>query len=147
MRWNHSNIAPFRFDNFLKIVKSTFARWAFLPGTSCSKVIKFNRPLWTLLTACCLLAAPTTRAQTAATAAARIDARQIMVGDQARLFIEVQNPSAASLQWAVIPDTFNNLEVVERGRIDTIRNGAAVSYRQRLLITGFDSGMYQIPPF
>ena len=43
--------------------------------------------------------------------------------------------------------TFNNLEVVERSKIDTIKNGANVTSRQRLLITGFDSGLFKIPAF
>jgi hypothetical protein len=104
--------------------------------------------VWNLIL-CCICLAPLgvgVFAQTAASA--RIDAKQIMVGDQARLFLEVQNnPSAGSLQWATIPDTFNNLEVVEKGKIDTIKNGALVTYRQRLLITGFDSGIFKIPAF
>lgn len=79
---------------------------------------------------------------------ARIDAAQITVGDHARLFIEAQhNPSTSKLQWATIPDTFNNLEVVEKGKIDTIRNGNLTTYKQRLLITGFDSGLYYVPQF
>ncbi len=87
-------------------------------------------------------------AQTSTVATARLDARQIMVGDQARLFLEVQNnPTLGALQWATIPDTFNNLEVVERGKIDTIKNGDVVTYRQRLLITGFDSGLFKVPSF
>lgn len=81
------------------------------------------------------------------TATARIDATQIMVGDQARVFLEVQHNPANRLQWATIPDTFNNLEVVEKGKIDTIANGGLTTYRQRLLITGFDSGMFKVPPF
>ena len=85
-------------------------------------------------------------AQGDAQAAARIDAKQISVGDQARLFIEVKNnPSVGRLQWATIPDTFNSLEVVERGKIDTVTQGGFVTYRQRLLITGFDSGVFKIP--
>lgn len=79
---------------------------------------------------------------------ARIDAAQIMVGDRARLFIEAQhNPNTSKLQWAAIPDTFNKLEVVEKGKIDTIKNGELVIYKQRLLITGFDSGLYVVPRF
>lgn len=79
---------------------------------------------------------------------ARIDAAQIMVGDRARLFIEAQhNPNTSKLQWAAIPDTFNTLEVVEKGKIDTIKNGELVIYKQRLLITGFDSGLYVVPRF
>jgi len=87
-------------------------------------------------------------AQGNAAASARIDAKQILIGDQARLFIEVQNnPSAGRLQWAAIPDSFNNLEVVEKGKIDTLNQGDVVTYRQRLLVTGFDSGLFKIPAF
>lgn len=81
-------------------------------------------------------------------AGARIDAAQITVGDQARLFVEAQhNPATSKLQWASIPDTFNGLEVVEKGKIDTIKNGNIITYKQRLLITGFDSGMHVVPRF
>ncbi|OSZ82317.1 hypothetical protein CAP35_03350 [Chitinophagaceae bacterium IBVUCB1] len=79
---------------------------------------------------------------------ARIDAAQIMVGDHARLFVEAQHNTATSkLQWAAIPDTFNGLEIVEKGKIDTIKKGNLTTYKQRLLITGFDSGMHTVPPF
>src|SRR4051812_8602163 len=67
---------------------------------------------------------------------ARMDANHIMVGDQARLFIDVQHdPATGNLQWATIPDTFNHLEVVERGKIDTLKQGNNITYRQRILIT------------
>jgi hypothetical protein len=87
-------------------------------------------------------------AQSDAKASARMDATHITIGDQARVFIEVQNnPSTGTLQWAAIPDTFNTLEVVEKGKIDTIHQGGFVTYKQRLLITGFDSGAFKIPSF
>lgn len=77
---------------------------------------------------------------------ARLDANKIAVGDQARLFIEAQhNTRQGLLQWATIPDTFNSLEVVEKGKIDTVKQGDIVTYKQRLLITGFDSGVFVIP--
>jgi hypothetical protein len=87
-------------------------------------------------------------AQGEAKVSARIDATHIAVGDQVRLFIEAeQNPNTGKLQWATIPDSFNHLEVVEKGKIDTVKQGSIVVYRQRLLITGFDSGAYEIPGF
>src|ERR1700748_1316302 len=87
-------------------------------------------------------------AQGDAKVSARIDATHIMVGDQVCLFLEVeQNPNTGKQQWATIPDSFNNLEVVEKGKIDTTRQGSIVVYRQRLLITGFDSGVFKIPAF
>ncbi|MCB0701053.1 MAG: hypothetical protein H6551_09520 [Chitinophagales bacterium] len=77
---------------------------------------------------------------------AKIDSKQIIIGDQARLFIEAKPDKNERLIWAVIPDTFDNLEVVEKGKIDTLNENGIVSYKQRLLITGWDSGMYRIPP-
>jgi hypothetical protein len=78
----------------------------------------------------------------------KLDPPQIMVGDRARLFLEVTNhPSKGTLYWSQIPDTFNSLEVIEKGKIDTITNGDVVTYKQRLLITGFDSGVFKIPSF
>ncbi len=79
---------------------------------------------------------------------ARMDARQITVGDQARYFIEVQhNPSISKINWPVFTDTFDHLEIVEKGKIDTLKQGGMITYRQRLLITGFDSGVFKIPSF
>ncbi len=87
-------------------------------------------------------------AQGDAKAGARMDATRITVGDQARLFIEVQNnPSKGRVQWAAIPDSFNNLEIIERGKIDTLNQGGIMTYKQRLVITGFDSGLFKVPSF
>ncbi len=75
------------------------------------------------------------------------DAQQITIGDQVRYFIEAKQPPGTRLEWAVIPDTFNTLEVVEKGKIDTITQNGIVTYKQRMLITGFDSGSFRIPSF
>ncbi len=57
------------------------------------------------------------------------------------------NPATGRLEWASIPDTFNNLEIVERGKIDTVKTGGYTTYKQRLIITGFDSGLFKVPSF
>lgn len=78
----------------------------------------------------------------------KIDAQQIVIGDQLRYFITATIDSTkAQLRWCAFPDTFNTLELVEKGKIDTTRNGVNIVYKQRLLITGFDSGAYLIPRF
>ncbi|MBS1588978.1 MAG: hypothetical protein JST52_05125 [Bacteroidetes bacterium] len=83
-----------------------------------------------------------------ATVKARIDASQITVGDQARLWIEATHAANENtLQWATIPDTFNSLEIVHRSKIDTVSNGNQTTYKQQLLVTGFDSGSFKIPAF
>lgn len=78
---------------------------------------------------------------------AKVDAKQIVIGDQVRLFIEAKPDANERLIWANIPDTFNNLEVVEKGKIDTVSQNNITTYKQRLLVTGWDSGMFQIPSF
>lgn len=87
-------------------------------------------------------------AQGKASVNARIDARKITVGDRVRLFIEVKaDTTACRVEWAAIPDTFNSLEVVEKGKLDTLVQGKEATYKQRLLLTGFDSGLFQVPAF
>ena len=87
-------------------------------------------------------------AQGEARVSARISTHQITVGDQARVFLEAQhNPTQNTLQWAELPDSLGKLEIVERGKIDTVKDGNIITYKQRLLITGFDSGIFQVPSF
>lgn len=87
-------------------------------------------------------------AQGDAKVGARIDATNITVGDQVHVFIEAQhNAKTSRLEWATLPDTFNHLEIQEKGKIDTVKNGDLVTYKQRLIITGFDSGAFKIPAF
>lgn len=81
-------------------------------------------------------------------AIARMDTKQIVVGDQARLFLVAENnPKTSRLEWPVIPDSVNGLEIVEKGKIDTELKGDVYTYRQRLMVTGFDSGIFTIPSF
>lgn len=90
---------------------------------------------------------PSIFAQQEARVHAKLDAVSITVGDQIKLFIEAQHPNNTTLQWATIPDTFNHLEIVSRDKIDTLVKGATTIYKQRLLLTGFDSGLFKVPPF
>lgn len=108
-------------------------------GGACTRVL-------TLLLVC--MSPLVAMAQPEASATARMDARQITVGDQVRLFLEVSTkPSTGRLEWATIPDTFNKLEIVERGKIDTLKAGDIITYKQRLVLTGFDSGLFKVPSF
>ncbi|HTN47372.1 MAG TPA: hypothetical protein VL098_13565 [Flavipsychrobacter sp.] len=86
-------------------------------------------------------------AQPDVTIHAKLDAVDITVGDQIKMFIEARSNGNSTLQWAFFPDTFNKLEIVERGKIDTSKQGATIIYKQRLLISGYDSGLFQVPPF
>ncbi|GAA4301693.1 hypothetical protein [Compostibacter hankyongensis] len=77
---------------------------------------------------------------------ARIDSSHILIGQQFRLLLEGQaDASRGGFSWATVPDTFNHLMVVDRGKIDTLTNGAQQTYRQAIVLTGFDSGRWQVP--
>lgn len=79
---------------------------------------------------------------------ARVDARKITIGDHLRLWLEVQPGDKGNIvRWAKKPDTLYGLEIVEQGKIDTIQNADTYLLKQRLLVTGFDSGQYYIPSF
>lgn len=83
-----------------------------------------------------------------ATVTAKTDAQQITVGDALHYFVTATVDTTRSrLVWPHFPDTFNTLEITEKGVIDTQRNGPQLTFRQRLLITGFDSGSFRIPRF
>lgn len=74
--------------------------------------------------------------------------RKIVIGDQVRLFLEVKRGAASDkIQWAAMPDSLHGLEIVEKGKIDTFASKDSFVLRQRLLVTGFDSGTYYIPGF
>lgn len=111
-------------------------------------MLRFQHRFLLFFAACLLAAAGTSHAQGDVKVSARTDAAQISVGDRARIFLEVaHNPATSRIDWAAIPDSLDHLEIAEKGKIDTIKNGSLVTYRQRLLVTGFDSGLYTVPSF
>jgi hypothetical protein len=77
---------------------------------------------------------------------ARVDAQQIAIGDQFHLFLEVSlNNDDGKIQWPTSLE-FEGLEVVDKGRLDSLIDGKSIIYKQKIQLTGFDSGIYAIPP-
>lgn len=98
------------------------------------------------LTVTCLSAVQEIEAQP--TVRAYTDSRKIVIGDQIKLWLEVRPASPKDdIRWPLLQDSLIGLEIVEKGKIDTIRNADTFALRQRLLVTGFDSGNYYIPSF
>lgn len=85
------------------------------------------------------------RAQT--TVKATLDGRQIKIGDQLHLFLEVNHKEQEGrLQWPALPQ-LNGLEIVDTGKVDSAAGGdGQFLYKQKLTLTGFDSGAYVVPP-
>lgn len=80
-------------------------------------------------------------------AKATIDSSTIKIGDQFHLTLQASVGPSQQLVWAQVPDSFDHLIVVDKGKIDTLHQTGAAIYRQRITLTGFDSGYWQIPAF
>lgn len=78
---------------------------------------------------------------------AKTDTNAILIGQQFHINLEASYPKNSNASWFVVPDTIGKLQIVERGKMDTVANAAILQLRQSITVTGFDSGRYTIPPF
>lgn len=75
-----------------------------------------------------------------------VDKKQILIGEQLKYNVEATFPlNAYRVGWFNVPDSFSHFEIVTRGKIDTIEKNGLLIYRQTLILTSFDSGIYSIP--
>lgn len=82
-------------------------------------------------------------------ARATLERDSLLIGDQVNLKLEVSIPSGHLVSWPSYEDTLvQHIEIIKKSGIDTIPSSdpSLKTYFQNLLITGFDSGTYQIPP-
>lgn len=78
---------------------------------------------------------------------ASLDSNTIVIGDQIGMEIGIRIPNNFLVNWPLIGDTLNaHIEVLRQGSIDTIMSDNGLQLRQRLLITSFDSGYFEISP-
>lgn len=83
-------------------------------------------------------------------ATASLDSSKILIGDQVKLFLEIDHPKNVDVTFPQVPDTINSLiEVLSRSGIDTLEadNEKFMKQIQAYTITCFDSGAYRIPPY
>ena len=79
------------------------------------------------------------------TVKASVNRDRICIGEQIQLKLSVEKGKAGII-WFRFPDSLNHLEVIKRGRIDTVLNGNYTNYSQTIILTSFDSGRWQFPP-
>ncbi len=82
-------------------------------------------------------------------ATARLDSTNILIGDQVKLFLEIDHPKNVAVEFPQVPDTIESLiEVLARSGIDTfaLDNETFQKQIQSYTITCFDSGSYRIAP-
>ena len=75
---------------------------------------------------------------------ANVDKDRIFIGEQIQLKLSVTG-AKAGLKWVSFPDSLNHIEVVKRGKIDTVLNGSTTNYFQTITLTSFDSGRWDLP--
>ncbi len=83
-------------------------------------------------------------------AEASLDSTNILLGDQIKLFLEIDHPKNIDVEFPQVPDTIaGNIEVLGRSGIDTFETDDEAFQKQiqAYTITSFDSGAHRIPPF
>ena len=76
----------------------------------------------------------------------KIDTTAIMIGDQIAFDFGIQLPDTFNVQWPQFADTLTGgIEIIKKLPPDTVTTDLGKQYSQRFVITGFDSGYYQLP--
>jgi hypothetical protein len=73
------------------------------------------------------------------------DSTQIMIGDHLGILLKLKTDKENSISFPTFSgDTIGKLEIIERKKIDTTFINNFTEYRQRLIVSIFDSGAYPI---
>lgn len=96
-----------------------------------------------------LLTIATTASAQRIKATATIDSTNILLGDQVKLFLEIDHPKNIDITFPAVPDLLDgHIEVLSRSKIDTFELDDENFQKQiqSFIITAFDSGSYHVPP-
>ena len=96
-----------------------------------------------------LLALPQAKAQQV-TVDAKIDSLQLLIGEQAKVTLEVSMDANQKLQLPLLNDTLvRGVEILDVAKPDTqmLNKGKRMLIQQEYTITSFDSALYYLPPF
>ena len=90
------------------------------------------------------------KADAQVTVDAKIDSLQLMIGEQAKVELEVSLNANQKLQLPLFSDTLvRGVEILEIAKPDTqmLNAGKRMLVKQEYTITSFDSALYYLPPF
>ena len=79
---------------------------------------------------------------------AALDRDKILLGEQVILTLKAEdvNTRLTTLQWFDATDTSKHIEIVKKDIIDSADVGGLTTYTQKIILTSFDSGRWQLPP-
>lgn len=98
----------------------------------------------------CILLFPAGSMAQGVTVDASIDSLQRLIGEQARIKLEISCDAGQELKLPLFTDTIvTGVEIVEMAKADTqyINNKERMLVTQEYVVTSFDSASYYIPPF
>ena len=72
------------------------------------------------------------------------DRYKIFIGEQIKVKLSAENISTG-VSWFYLPDSVNHIEIVDKGKIDTVAKGGLMNLYQTITITSFDSGIWKFP--
>ena len=78
-------------------------------------------------------------------ATARVDSTHLVIGDQLGFEVEVNFPAGVEITLPLIGESLGDLEVLTQMEADTLGSENGKRVIQRMMLTAFDSGFYQIP--
>lgn len=106
------------------------------------------KKITTIISAILLVLSLTSRAEEIKIKA-QLDSSIILIGDQVKLMLEIEYPSQVQVSFPFPDDSLTaNVEILERYQLDTIDLGnGRSSMKQEYLVTSFDTGHHEIPPF
>ena len=96
-----------------------------------------------------LMSIPQAKAQQV-TVDASIDSLQLLIGEQAKIKLEVSLDANQKLVMPLLQDTIvRGVEILDIAKADTqfLNNGKRMLVNQEYTITSFDSALYYLPPF
>jgi len=78
---------------------------------------------------------------------AELDTNRALIGDQVKLHLTVEKPAAVQVSFPVLKDTLtHDIEIISISSIDTASNTSdTIILKQDLLISVFDTGLFEIP--
>lgn len=105
-----------------------------------------RRPVTTVLLVLCTWAVPAAGQQ--AEVRASVDTSEILLGDPVHLRLEAITSPELSVRFPVYTDTISKgIDILEQKPVDSlVQPDHSILFRKEFIITGFDSGYFEIPP-
>lgn len=76
----------------------------------------------------------------------KLDTTAILIGDQIGLEVGIRVPEGFRVQWPLLVDTITkHIEIIDKKPIDTSSSNGNLTLIQKLTVTSFDSGYFEIP--